>query len=77
MLPCGKSDHDPFSCIQTKAQKRKYQWHTMEMADEADSMLNDFCFTDWDMFRDSSHSIKEFTSSVMGLIVSAYIKSPE
>ena len=38
-------------------------------SDEADAKLQDcFAITDWNMFRDSSHGIEEYTTSVTGFI---------
>ena len=38
-------------------------------SDEADVKLQDsFASTDWNKFRDSSHGIEEYTTSVTGLI---------
>ena len=38
-------------------------------SDEADAKLQDcFASTDWNMFRDSSNGIEEYTTSVIGFI---------
>ena len=75
-LPCppfGKSDHNSILLLPTYEQKLKqevpvprsiWKWY-----DEVDAKLQDcFASTDWNMFRDSSDNIEEFTTSVTGFI---------
>jgi hypothetical protein len=75
-LPCppfGKSDHNSILLLPTYEQKLKqevpvtrsiWKWY-----DEVDVKLQHcFASTDWNMFRDSSDNIEEFTTSVTGFI---------
>ena len=44
-------------------------WSIEKRSDEADAKLQDcFASTDWNMFRDSSDGIEEYTTSVTGFI---------
>ena len=72
-LPFGKSDHNSILLIPAYKQKLKQEAPVTrsikKWSDEADAKLQDcFASTDWNMFRDSSDSTEEDTTSVMGFI---------
>jgi hypothetical protein len=72
-LPFGKSDHNYILLILSYKQKLKQKvpvtrsiW---KWSDDADATLQDCCAsTDWNIFRDSSNGIEEYTTSVIGFI---------
>ena len=71
--PFGKSDHNSILLILAYKQKLKQEAPVTrskrKWSDEADAKLQ-VCFssTDWNMFRNSSDGIKEYTTSVTGFI---------
>ena len=69
--PFGKSDHNSILLIPAYKQKLKQEAPVTrsieKWSDEADVKLQDsFAITDWNMFRDSSDCIVEYTTSVTG-----------
>ena len=71
--PFGKSDHNSILLIPAYKQKLKQEAPVTrsikKWSDEADAKLQDcFASTDWNMFRDSSDGIEEYTTSVTGFI---------
>ena len=73
--PFGKSDHNSILLIPAYKQKLKHEAPVTrsikKWSDEADARtgLQDcFASTDWNMFRDSSHGIEGYTTSVIGFI---------
>ena len=71
--PFGKSDHNSILLIPAYMQKLKQEapvTRSIKMwSHEADAKLQDcFAITDWNMFRDSSDGIEEYTTSVTGFI---------
>ena len=69
--PFGKSDHNSILLILAYKQKFKQEAPVTrsikKWSDEADAKLQDcFAITDWNMFRDSSDGIEEYTTSVTG-----------
>ena len=69
----GKSDHNSILRIHAYKQKLKQEvpvtGSIRKWSDNTDAMLLDcFASTDWNMFRDSSNGIEEFTTSVVSLI---------
>ena len=75
-LPCppfGKFDHNAILLIPAYKQKLKQEATVTrsirKWSDEADANLQDcFASTDWNMFRDSSDDIEEYTTLVTGFI---------
>ena len=72
-LPFGKSDHNSILLIPAYKQKLKQEAPVTrsikKQSDEADAKLQDcFTITDWNMFRDFSDDIEEYTTSVTGFI---------
>ena len=71
--PFGKSDHNSILLISAYKQKLKQEvpvtrsiW---KRSDDIDATLQDcFASTDWNMFRDFSDAIEEYTTSVTGFI---------
>jgi hypothetical protein len=69
-LPCptfGKSDHNSILLIPAYKQKLKQEAPVIRSSkrwsDEADAKLQDcFAITDWNIFRESSDGIEEFTT---------------
>jgi hypothetical protein len=71
--PFGKSDHNYFLLIPAYKQKLMQEVSVTrsirKWSDDADATLQDcFVSTDWNMFRDSSNGIEEYTTSVIGFI---------
>ena len=71
--PFGKSAHNSILLIPAYKQKLKQEapvtLSIRKWSDEADAKLQDcFASTDWNMFRDSSDGIEEYTTSVTGFI---------
>ena len=71
--PFGKSDHNSIllipACNQKLKQEAPVSRSIKKWSDEADAQLQDcFSSTDWNMFRDSSDGIEEYTTSVTGFI---------
>ena len=71
--PFGRSDHNSILLIPAYKQKWKQEApltrSIKKLSDEADAKLQDcFASTDWNMFRDSSNGIDEYTTSVTGCI---------
>ena len=71
--PFGKSDHNSILLIPAYKQKLKQETpgtrSIKKWSDEADAKLQDrFASTDWNLFRDSSNCIEEYTKSVIGFI---------
>ena len=71
--PFGKSDHNYILLIPVYKQKLKQERpvtrSTKKWSDEADAKLQGcFAITDWNMFRDSSDGIEEYTTSVTGFV---------
>ena len=71
--PFGKSDNNSIHLIPAYKQKLKQEAPVTrsikKWSDEADAKLQDcFASTDWNMFRDSSDGIEEYTTSVIGFI---------
>ena len=71
--PFGKSDHNSILLIPAYKQKLKQEAPVTrsikKWSVEADAKLQDcFTITDWNMFRDSSDGIVEYTTSVIGFI---------
>ena len=71
--PFGKSDHNSILLIPAYEQKLKQEAPVTrsikKWSDEANAKLQDcFASTDWNMFRDSSDGIEEYTTSVTGFI---------
>ena len=71
--PFGKSDHNSILQIPAYRQKLKQEAPVTrslrKWIDDADATLQDcFASTDWNMFRDTSNSIEEYTTSVTGFI---------
>ena len=71
--PFGKSNHYSILLIPAYKQKLKQEAPVTRSitkgSDEADAKLQDcFSSTDWNMFRDSSNGIEEYTTSVIGFI---------
>ena len=71
--PFGKSDHNSILLIPAYKQKLKQEVPATrsirKWSDDADATLWDcFASTDWNMFRDSSDDIEEYTTSVTGFI---------
>ena len=69
----GYSDHNSILLIPVDKQKLKQEApvtrSVKKWSDEADAKLQDcFASTDWNMFRDSSNGIEEFTTLVSGFI---------
>jgi hypothetical protein len=67
--PFGKTDHNFILLIPAYKQKLKQEvpvTHSIrKWSDDADAPLQDCCASpDWNMFRDSSNGIEEFTISV-------------
>jgi hypothetical protein len=70
--PFGKSDHNSILLIPAHKQNVKQEAPVTikKWSDEADVKLQDcFSSTDWNMFRDSSDGIEEYTTSVPGFII--------
>jgi hypothetical protein len=66
--PFGKSDHNSILLIPAYKQKLKQEAPVMrsikKWSEEADAKLQDcFASTDWNMFRDSSDGIEDYTVS--------------
>ena len=71
--PFGKSDHNSILQIPAYKQKLKQEVPVIrsirKWSDDTDATLQDcFASTNWNMFRDSSTGIEEFTTSVIGFI---------
>jgi hypothetical protein len=71
--PFGKYDHNSILLIPAYKQKVKQEapvtWSIKKWSDEADAKLQDcFALTDWNIFRDSSDGIEEYTTLVTGFI---------
>ena len=71
--PFGKSDHNSILLIPAYKQKLKQEalvtQSIKKWSDEADAKLQDcFANTDWNIFRDSTDDIEEYTTSVTGFI---------
>ena len=71
--PFGKSDHTSILLILAYKQKLKQEAPVTrsikKWSDEADAKLQDcFAITDWNMLRDSSDGIEEYTTPVTGFI---------
>ena len=71
--PFGKSDHNSILLIPAYKQKLKQgvpvTRSIRKWSDDSDATLQDcFASTDWNMFRDSSDGIEEYTTSVTGFI---------
>ena len=71
--PFGKSDHNYILLIPAPKQKLKQEATVTQSIKkwpgEADAKLQDcFAITDWNMFRDSSDGIEEYTTLVTGFI---------
>ena len=71
--PFGKSDHNSIFLIPAYKQKLRQEapvTRSIKMwSHEADVKLQDcFAITDWNMFRDSSDGIEEYTTSITGFI---------
>ena len=71
--PFGKSDHNYILLIPAYMKKLKQEAPVTrsikKWLDEGDAKLQDcFASTDWNMFRDSSDGIEEYTTSVTGFI---------
>jgi hypothetical protein len=71
--PFGKSDHNSILLIPAYKPKLKQEapvtLSIKKWSDEADANLQDcFASTDWNMFRDSSDGIEDYTTSVTGII---------
>ena len=71
--PFGKSDHNSILLMPAYKQKLKQEAPVTraikKWSDDADAKLQDcFASTDWNMFRDSSNGIEEYTTSVTGFI---------
>ena len=71
--PFGKSDHNSILLIPANKKKIKQEAPVTrsikKWSDEADAKLQDcFAITDWNMFRDSSDGIEEYTTSTTGFI---------
>ena len=71
--PFGKSHHNSILLILAYKQKLKQgapvTQSIKKWSDEANAKLQDcFASTDWNMFRDSSDGIEEYTTSVIGFI---------
>ena len=69
----GKSNHNSILLIPAYKLKLKQEapvtWSIKKWSDEADTKLQDcFAIIDWNMFRDSSNGIEEYTTSVTGFI---------
>ena len=67
--PFGKSDHNSILLIPVYKQKLKQEVPVtrsiQKWSDEEDGKLQDcFAITDWNMFRDSSNDIEEYTTSM-------------
>ena len=73
-LPCppfAKYDHNYILLIPASKAKMKapVTWSIKKCSDDADAKLQDcFAITDWNMFRDSSDGIEEYTTSVSSFI---------
>ena len=68
----GRSDHNSILLIPAYKQKLKQEVPVTcsipKWLDDTDAKLHDcFASTDWNMFRDSSDGIEEYTTSVAGL----------
>ena len=71
--PFGKSDHNSILLIPAYKQKLNQEAPVTQSirmwSDEADAKLQDcYASTDWNMLRDSSNCIEEYTTSVTGVI---------
>ena len=71
--PFGKSVHNSILLISAYKQKLKQEAPVTrsikKWSDEADAKLQDcFAITEWNMFRDSSDGIEEYTASIVGFI---------
>ena len=71
--PFGKSDHNSILLIPAYKQKLKQEVPVTrsirKWPDDGDATLKDcLASTDWNMFRDSSSGIEEYTTSVIGFI---------
>ena len=68
--PFGKSDHNYVLLIPAYKQKLKQVTRSIrKWSDDADATLQDcFAITDWNLFRDSSNGIEEYTTSVIAFI---------
>ena len=71
--PFGESDHNSVLLIPAYKQKLKQEAPVTrsikKCSDEADAKLQDcFAITDWNMFRDSSDCIEDYTTSVTGFV---------
>ena len=71
--PFCKSDHNSILLIPAYKQKLKQEVPVTrsirKWSDDKDATLQDcFANTDWNMFRDSSNGIEEYTTSVTGFI---------
>ena len=71
--PFGKSDHNFILLIPANKQKLKQEVPVtrsiQKSSNDTDGTLQDcFASTDWNMFRDSSNGIEEYTTSVTGFI---------
>ena len=77
--PFGKSDHNSILLIPAYKQKLKQEvpvtCSIRKWSDDTDAMLQDcFAITNWNMFQDSSNSIEEYTTSVIGFINKCMMK---
>ena len=71
--PFGKSDHNSILLIAAYKHKLKQEVPVTRSiqkgSDDTDAMLQDsFASTEWNMFRDSSNGIEEYTTSVIDFI---------
>ena len=70
--PFGKSDHNSILLIPAYKQKFKQEVPVTrsikKLSDEADAQLQEFLLAHWNMFRDSSDGIEEYTTSVIAFI---------
>ena len=69
----GKSDHNSILLIPAYKQKLKHEVPVTrsirKWSDDVDATLQDcFASTNWNMFRDSSNGIEEYTTSITGFI---------
>ena len=72
--PFDKFDHNYILLITTYKQKLKQEvpvtWSIWKWSDDSDARLHDcFASTDWNMFRDSSNGVEEYTTSVISFII--------
>ena len=76
--PFGKSDHNSILLIPAYDQKLNQEAPVTrsirKWSEDADAMLQDcFASTDWNMFRDSTNGIEEYTTSVILYLVHSCI----